>query len=80
MPEKDIHLWQLIVGTILTWSAMFMAMMGFNYRWIRNATNKDCVLKPDCKEDRQAFIEELRLIRQDNKADFQRLYDKLEEK
>ena len=80
MLEKDIHFWQLVVGTIISWTAMFMAMMGFNYRWIRNATSKDCVLKPDCQEDRRQFLEEIRLMRKETKADFQRLYDKMESK
>ena len=76
MPDKDIHNWQMMLGAI----ASFLAMMGFNYKWIQAATKKDCVLKPDCKDDRQLFLDEMRLMRKENKADFQRIYDKLEKR
>jgi hypothetical protein len=98
MPEKDPHNYGIIIAII----ASFLTMMGFNFKWIQSATSRDhdviqeikdkkCVLKPDCTEDRQALIAEVRLMRKENredmtnmskenKAEFQRLYDKMEKK
>jgi hypothetical protein len=74
MPEKDIHNWQMMVGAI----ASFLAMMGFNYKWIQNATKKDCVLKPDCKEDRQLLLDEIRLMRKESREDFKQLHKRID--
>ena len=48
--EDEIGVWKFFPATI----GSFLAMMGFNYRWIQTATKRDCVIKPDCKEDRNA--------------------------
>lgn len=68
--SDELSTWKLIIAII----ASFLAMMGFNYRWIQNATNKECVLKPDCKEDRDALKEYVQEI----KTDLHKRIDRME--
>lgn len=77
--ETDPNFIQWLMGGGLT------AIVADRYRQIRgihkriDKINNDKVVKDDCKDHREALVAQISTMRKDIKADFNRVFDKIDE-